>query len=99
MIILTITPYAEKENGKKITSFNENDWDLIMDVYERLIRNFKQTFPEREMGKMVEKDRKLILNSKSNFFENELFYLRGDGLDNIVFFGNDECVVKGEISF
>jgi hypothetical protein len=45
---LTIKPFAENEVGNKITEFDEEEWELIVDVFQRLIRNFKQTFPEVE---------------------------------------------------
>lgn len=75
---LKIKPFAENELGNKITEFDDEEWDLIVDTFERLIRNFKQTFPEVEFDR-IEQDsstgtsdssrsdqRKLIINFRED---------------------------------
>ncbi len=99
-MILTIKPFAENENGSVKKEFDDKDWELILDVYERLIRNFKQTFPLSHLGEVEHLFvRLLIFNIKNELLEEELSYLRGDSLDNIVFFGDEEYVIKGTLTY
>ena len=76
LYVLKIKPYAENEFHKKIIEFDEEEWELIVDVFERLIRNFKQTFPEVEFGSIEQHNRELIINFRedSNVSEVELDY-------------------------
>lgn len=103
---LKIKPYAENEMGGRIEEFDDDEWDLIIDLFERLIRNFKLTFPEVEFDTIETSDNKtLVIKFKEDpdITEIELDYhietLCGHNLDNVIFFDDEEYAIRANIVF
>lgn len=101
---LKIKPYGENKYGNLMSDFDEDEWDLITDLFERLIRNFKQTFTDIDFKNIINHGRMLsIIFGKKNEYltENELEEyietLCGYNLENIIYFDEEEYYIRGEI--
>lgn len=100
IIDLKLKPYAECENKEDIKDFDDDEWDLVADLFERLVRNFKQVYPKVRVSKLdtLKKPYVYIDLEKDEFLEEELDYyieiLSGFDSENIIFFDNDKYIVR-----
>ncbi len=100
---LKIKPYGENQKGGLITDFDEEEWDLIVDLQERLIRNFKHSYPEIKFDKLVH-DKKtitMIFGKDNPLNEDEIeeyvSNLCGYNMENVIFFDDEEFYIRGDI--
>ena len=100
IIDLKLKPYAECEKGENISNFDDDEWDLIADLFERLIRNFKQAYPKVNITKLdtLHKPFIFIDLEKEEFLEEEIDYyieiLSGFDSENIIFFDDIKYVIR-----
>tara|TARA_R110001632_G_scaffold47513_2_gene120355 strand:- start:57 stop:461 length:405 start_codon:yes stop_codon:yes gene_type:complete len=100
IIDLKLKPYAECEKNGNIFIFDDDEWDLISDLFERLVRNFKQSYPKINISKLdtLKKPYIYIDLEKEEFLEEEIFYyieiLSGFDSENIIFFDDDKYVIR-----
>jgi len=100
IIDLKLKPYAECEHGDDITEFDEEEWDLVADTFERLVRNFKQSYPKVKVTKLdtLQKPYVYIDLDKEEFLEEELDYyieiLSGFDSENIIFFDDIKYIIR-----
>ena len=101
--LIKIKPYAENEKGHVIKDFNEEEWDLIIELYERLIRNFKENYNDIKF-KDLSHDKKfitMIFTKKKKLTEEDLGnyieILGGYNIENTVFFEEENYSIKAEI--
>ena len=100
---LKIKPYGENEKGNLIKEFTEEEWDLIVDLHERLIRNFKETYHDVKF-KDLSHDKEIItmvFTKKKEMEEEELEEyietLCGYNMENTIFFDDEAYFIRGEI--
>ncbi len=76
IIDLKLKPYAECEHKEDIKDFDDDEWDLVADLFERLVRNFKQVYPKVRVSKLdtLKKPYVYIDLEKDEFIEEELDY-------------------------
>lgn len=97
---LKLQPYAESDNGTKIDTFDEEEWEIIADLHERLVRNFKQSYPKVNITKLdtLRKPFIYIDLEKEDFLEEEAEYyieiLSGFNDDNIIFFDDEKYSIR-----
>ena len=100
IIDLKLKPYAECDKGDDILDFDDEEWDLIADLFERLVRNFKQAYPKVNINRLdtIEKPYIYIDLEKEDFLEEELDYyieiLSGFDSENIIFFDDVKYVIR-----
>ena len=100
---LKIKPYGESQNGDLITSFEEDEWELIIDLQKRLIRNFKQAYNHISFENLVvEKDTLTInftleKNLSNEELEEYICILCGYNMENVIYFDDVEYYIRGEI--
>lgn len=100
IIDLKFKPYAECEKGQDIFDFDDDEWDLVSDLFERLVRNFKQAYPKVNITKLntLKKPFIYIDLEKNEFLEEEIDYyieiLSGFDSENIIFFDDEKYVVR-----
>jgi hypothetical protein len=100
IIDLKLKPYAECEKGDNIFNFDDDEWDLITDLFERLVRNFKQAYPKVNISKLdtLKKPFIFIDLEKQEFLEEEIDYyieiLSGFDSENIIFFDDVKYVIR-----
>lgn len=96
-------PYADssEEDVKNIEDFQHEEWDLIYDVFVRIVRNFKEAYPEVEVTIFDSKPNIRLTVSKEEMTEDEFEYfidvLIGHQEDNVVTFDSVDYVIRGEI--
>lgn len=100
IIDLKLKPYAECEKGQDIFEFDDDEWDLVSDLFERLVRNFKQAYPKVSITKLdtLKKPFIYIDLEKNDFLEEEIDYyieiLSGFDSENIIFFDDEKYVIR-----
>ena len=100
IIDLKLKPYAECEKGQYIFDFDEEEWDLVSDLFERLVRNFKQVYPKVSITRLdtLKKPFIYIDLEKNEFLEEEIGYyieiLSGFDSENIIFFDDEKYVIR-----
>ena len=101
IIDLKLKPYAECDNEEdNIYEFDDDEWDLIADMFERLVRNFKQAYPKVNISKLdtLKKPFIFIDLEKQEFLEEEIDYyieiLSGFDSENIIFFDDVKYVIR-----
>lgn len=106
LISLKLKPFAEcsQEDCDDITDFDDEEWDLVADMFERLVRNFKQAYPKVNIKKLETHQKPYIYMEleKKEFLEEELDYyieiLSGYDSDNIIFFDDIKYIVRCELT-
>lgn len=95
-------PYADssEEDVENIEDFENEEWELIYDVFARIVRNFMETYPEVSTEiKDLKSSVKITLN-KEEMTEDEFEYfidvLTGHQEDNIVNFDSVDYVIRGK---
>ena len=100
---LRIKPYGENQKGDLITDFSEEEWDLVVDLQERLIRNFKQIYKDVTFRKLnhdgtiitiVFENKKIITEEE---LEEYIETLCGYNMENVIYFDDQEYYIRGEI--
>jgi len=100
---LRIKPYGENQKGDLITDFEEEEWDLVVDLQERLIRNFKYSYPEINFEKLNHDGKiiTMVFGKRKAITENDLEEyietLCGYNMENVIFFDEKEYYIRGEI--
>ena len=100
---LKIKPYGENQKGGLISNFDEEEWDLVVDLQERLIRNFKNSYPEIKFDKLThDKETITMVFGKTIPLNNEeiedyVSNLCGYNMENVIFFDDEEYYIRGEI--
>lgn len=100
---LKIKPYGENQKGDLINEFDDEEWDLVVDLQERLIRNFKQTYPDIKFNNLThDKETITMVFGKSSplteeEIEDYVTTLCGYNMENVIFFDEVEYYIRGEI--
>ena len=102
IIDLKLRPYAECGNTEypDIEDFDDDEWDLVADMFERLVYNFKQAYPKINITSLntLEKPYIYIDLEKESFLEEELDYyieiLSGFDSENIIFFDDIKYIIR-----
>lgn len=100
---LKIKPYGENQKGDLIKNFDEEEWDLVIDLQERLIRNFKQQYKNVQFDNLTHDNKTItiVFGSKDGISEEELEEyietLCGYNMENVIFFDDVEYYIRGEI--
>jgi|TARA_B100001093_G_C26247692_1_gene767202 hypothetical protein len=102
IIDLKLRPYAEcdKVGNPDIEDFDEEEWDLVADMFERLVLNFRQAYPKINIKRLdtLEKPYIYIDLEKESFLEEELDYyieiLSGFDSENIIFFDDIKYIIR-----
>lgn len=100
---LLIKPYGESQNGDLIAKFDEEEWDLVIDLQKRLIRNFKQVYKDVNFENLTIFEDTLEINfSKNNNIkdaelEEYICVLCGYNMENVIYFDDVEYYIRGEI--
>ena len=102
IIDLKLRPYAEcdKSEDANIDDFDDEEWDLIADMFERLVRNFKQAYPKVNISRLDTSTKPFVYIDliKEKFLEEELDYyieiLSGFDSENIIFFDDIKYVIR-----
>jgi len=104
IIDLKLKPYAECDNEEdNIYEFDDDEWDLIADMFERLVRNFKQAYPKVKINKLETLNNPYINIDleKDEFIEEELDYfievLSGFVNENIIFFDDTKYIIRCQL--
>jgi hypothetical protein len=99
-----LIPYAEscEDEVENILSFDKTEWNLIYGVFVRIVRNFKDVYPEVDV-KITDKNPNICLTIlKKEMTEDEFEYfvdvLSGHQTDNIVNFDSIDYIIKGNIT-
>ena len=96
-------PYADsyEEDVNNIEDFQGEEWELVYDVFVRIVRNFKETYPEVSVDIEDLGDKVRTTISKQEMTEDEFEYfidiLTGHQEDNIINFDSVDYVIRGEI--
>lgn len=102
-ICFKFKPFAVScnENIENIHDFDSEERDLIYDVFVRIVRNFKQVYEDIDI--IIRREDNLVSMNicASKISEEEFEYfvdiLTGHQEDNIVFFDDNEFVIRGQI--
>ena len=101
---LVFKPYADscEEDVNNIENFDREEWILIYDVFVRIVRNFREAYPETkvEVEDLNNNTVKMVVN-KEEMSEGEFEYfidiLTGHQENNIVTFDSVDYVIRGNI--
>ena len=100
---LKIKPYGENQKGDFIKDFDDDEWDMVVDLQERLIRNFKLTYPDIKFNTLTHDNETItmVFGNGSVLSEEKLEEyiptLCGYNMENIIFFDDIEYYIRGEI--
>lgn len=101
---LKIKPYGENQQGGLINDFDDEEWDLIVDLFERVIRNFKRSFKNIIFNQLEEENRTLniVFGPPSGVIKEQeldeyIEILCGYNLDNVIYLEDEEYYIRGEI--
>lgn len=101
---LKIKPYGENQQGGLINDFDDEEWDLIVDLFERVIRNFKRSFKNIIFNQLEEENRSLniVFGASSGVIKEQeldeyIEILCGYNLDNVIYLEDEEYYIRGEI--
>lgn len=100
---LKIKPYGESQDGDLITKFEDEEWDLVIDLQKRLIRNFKEVYADVNFENLTVFEDTLEINFNKNKnikdaeLEDYICILCGYNMENVIFFDDKEYYIRGEI--
>lgn len=102
-ICFKFKPFAVScnENLENIYDFDQDEQDLVYDVFVRIVRNFKQVYEDVDIIIRKENDLVYINICADKLSEEEFEYfvdiLTGHQEDNVIFFDDNEFVIRGKI--
>jgi hypothetical protein len=103
LVELKLQPYAESDDNEILEDFDDEEWDLISDLFERLVRNFKESYPKVEFTRLDSLEKPYIYMSfqKEDLVDEEIDYyievLTGFTNDNIIFFDDIKYSIRASI--
>ncbi len=103
MYSVTLLPYGENEKGDFISDFDEDEVELIYDLFQSLGRKCVKEYDIIEEVNVERENDLIVINyaikKDENITEDDfLFYLEsltGHNSDNIISFGDDDYSIKG----
>lgn len=102
-ICFKFKPFAVScsENLENIYDFDQEEQDLVYDVFVRIVRNFRQVYQDVNIIIRKEEDLVYINICTDKLSEEEFEYfvdiLTGHQEDNVIFFDDNEYVIRGKI--
>jgi len=99
---LKIKPYGENNRGQNIDDFDQDEWDKVVVLYERLIRNFQEIYTETFFETLTSKDNIITINFSREIplteEENEEYMetLCGSNMENVIIFDDVKYYIRGE---
>lgn len=101
MLPLKLKVYIE-EDERKIVNFNEDQWEEVCIIYEKLVRNLKEEMKDIKIENFDKSKSPYItmeIDIDENIDEEKLVYiasyLSGNETENPVYFTDEDCYLTG----
>jgi len=103
MFCLKFKPFGTCDSEElSIENFEDENWDLVYDLFERLAKKFTSLYPSVKITKMENLNPFINIYIQDDDFSEETLskycqILSGNLTDNIIFFGEHEFIIRSEI--